>query len=205
MCSKGGKTMSTAAILAGGESKRMGFDKQQLVIGQETIIAHQISVLSKHFDQILIISNNHLSDHFLSLDKVAVYNDVLKGYGPLGGIHSALKYSYDPYVFIVACDMPEINESYLEYMNRLLKDHQAIVTCFGDWIEPFHGYYHKSLIKPIEKYLIKGYRNISSLLKEYRVYYIAEDIARIYTPDWALFDNINTKEDLLSKLNIKNA
>jgi len=197
--------MSTAAILAGGQSKRMGFDKQVLMIGQEAIIQHQISILSKHFDQIMIISNNHLSDRFLTHEKVVVYEDVLKGYGPLGGIHSALKHAYDPYVFIVACDMPEIDEDYLLYMKSQLKDYHALVTCYGDWIEPFHAYYHKSLVDPIEKYLRKGYRNISSLLKKHHVNYISESIARVYSPDWSLFDNINTKEDLMSKLNSRNA
>ncbi|MCH4889053.1 molybdenum cofactor guanylyltransferase [Acidaminobacter sp. JC074] len=197
--------MSTAAILAGGQSKRMGFDKQVLMIGQEAIIEHQIAILEKHFDQIMIISNNHLSDRFLSHEKVVVYEDILKGYGPLGGIHSALKHAYDPYVFIVACDMPEIDEDYLLYMESQLEGYEASVTCYGDWIEPFHAFYHKALTLSIEKYLLKGYRNISSLLRQHQVNYIAESVARDYSPDWSLFDNINTKEDLMSKLNSRNA
>ncbi len=194
--------MSTAVILAGGASERMGFDKQKLVFNREPIIQHHIKLLEPYFDEILIISNNHLSDIFLNKNKVYIHEDILKNYGPLGGIHAALTYAKSDLIFVVACDMPHINIDYLLYEKACLTHQDALVTSYGDWIEPFHGFYNKSLIKPIEKYLLKGRRNISGLLSYHKVTYIDENIARKYSEDWSLFDNINTKEDLM--LNGKN-
>jgi len=187
--------MSTAVILAGGLSSRMGFDKKELMIDNESLLEKQIKTLSTQFDHILIISNNG-NQKYLEYPKVTVCQDILKNYGPLGGIHAALKYSKDPFIYVIACDMPVINLKYIGYLRSLLNNQDAVVTRFGDWIEPFHAYYNQSMVDAIEQYLKSGRRSIYELLKHQDVTYIDEDITRTYTSDWALFDNINTKEDL---------
>lgn len=197
--------MSTACILAGGTSKRMGFDKQMLCVDEASLMFRHVLTLSQLFDDIMIISNNSLSNHLSGLPNVTIHQDILKHFGPLGGIHAALTYSSTPYVFVIACDMPMINCAYIDYMRHHLTDVDAVVTAYGDWIEPFHGYYNRSLIKVIEKYLISGRRNISGLLKKCETFYIKEEIARQFTPNWELFHNINTKDDLPSNYNDKNA
>lgn len=197
--------MSTAVILAGGESRRMGYDKQYLCINHERIIVHQVNVLSTCFDNIMIISNNHLSDHLKHHPKVEIHSDILKHYGPLGGIHAALKYSMDEHVFVVACDMPNIDVTYIRHMKAYLKDYDGVVTAYGNWIEPFHGFYGKSMMNTIEKYLKGGKRNITDLLAKHHVYYVPEVIAREFTPNWQLFDNINSRDDLTSNEIDKNA
>jgi len=187
--------MSTAVILAGGLSSRMGFDKKELMINNESLLEKQIETLSARFDHILIISNDD-NLKYSEYPKVTVYQDILKNHGPLGGIHAALTYSQDQHVYVIACDMPVINTKYITYLRSLLENQDAIVTRFGDWIEPFHAYYNRSMIDAIERYLKSGRRSIYELLKHQEVTYINEDITRTYTDDWSLFDNINTKEDL---------
>ncbi|MBI9014880.1 MAG: molybdenum cofactor guanylyltransferase [Clostridiales bacterium] len=187
--------MSTAVILAGGLSLRMGFDKKELLIDNESLLENQIKTLSTQFDHILIISNKG-KRKYTEYPKVTVYQDILKNYGPLGGIHAALKYSQDPFVYVIACDMPVINHKYIDYLRSLLNNQDAVVTRFGDWIEPFHAYYNQSMVDTIERYLKSGRRSIYELLKHQDVTYIEEDITRSYTSDWGLFHNINTKEDL---------
>lgn len=187
--------MSTAVILAGGLSSRMGFDKIELMIDNESLLEKQIKTLSTVFDHILVISNNS-NREYLAYPKVTVCQDILKNYGPLGGIHAALKYSQDPFIYVIACDMPIINLKYINYLRSLLNNQDAVVTRFGDWIEPFHAYYNQSMLDAIEQYFKSGRRSIYELLKHQDVTYIDEDITRTYTIDWALFDNINTKEDL---------
>lgn len=187
--------MSTAVILAGGLSSRMGFDKKELVINNESLLDKQIRCLSEVFDHVLIISNDD-SLKYSKYPKVSVYQDILMNHGPLGGIHAALSYSEDDFIYVIACDMPVINLEYITYLKSLLSEQDAIVTRYGDWIEPFHAYYNKSMIGVVERYLKSGRRSIYELLKQLEVTYISEDIARGYTSDWSLFNNINTKEDL---------
>lgn len=188
--------MATAVILAGGLSQRMGFDKQKLRVHDQALIKRQILILNKHFDHIIVISNNELSLSYEDLRGVEVYKDILKGMGPLGGIHAGLTYSLNDMIYVLACDMPNINEDYISYLSDQKDGYQAVVSQFGQWIEPFHGFYHKSLIKPIERYLIKGKRSIFDLLKHQNTCYIPEEIVRNFTPDWDLFFNYNTRDDL---------
>lgn len=197
--------MSTAVILAGGKSSRMGFDKQYLCINHERIIVHQINVLSTCFDTIMIISNNHLSDHLKNHPKVEIHKDIMKYHGPLGGIHAGLKYSRDEHIFVTACDMPNISTAYIHHMKAYLNTYEGVVTSYGNWIEPFHGFYGKSMVRSIEKYLKSGKRNITDFLVMHHVFYISEAMARRYTPDWQLFNNINSRDDLISNQIDKNA
>jgi len=188
--------MSTAVILAGGLSSRMGFDKQQLIFNDELLLKKQIIILSDLFDHIIIVSNNHKSHMFLEYAKVSIYKDIIKGCGPLSGIHAGLTYSHDEFIYVIACDMPYINCEYIKYMQLQLKHQEGIVTRYGDWIEPFHAFYNRSLIKDIEDYLRSGKRSIYKLLGGKNITYISEETARTFSEDWSLFDNINTKQDL---------
>lgn len=193
--------MSTAVILAGGLSTRMGFDKQFLKLDDDLLMQKSAHLLCELFDHVFVISNNDVLniDDFPS--NVSIFKDEIDGCGPLGGIHMALTQSQDAFVYVMACDMPNIN---LDFIERLYLDCtpavDAVVTRFGEWIEPFHAMYNKSLTKDIEKYLAKGRRSIYGLLKNRSVAYIKEEETRTFSPDWALFDNINTKEDLLRQI-----
>lgn len=69
-------------------------------------------------------------------------------------------------------------------------------TRFMDWIEPFCSFYSKDIIEDIEEYLKTKKRNIHDLLKDLNFSYVEEDIARAYSPNWDMFLNLNTKEDL---------
>ena len=46
--------------------------------------------------------------------------DSIPGYGPLSGIHAAVKESKSEYVYLLACDMPHIDPDYISYMTGLL-------------------------------------------------------------------------------------
>jgi molybdopterin-guanine dinucleotide biosynthesis protein A len=185
------KKCDTAIILAGGESKRMGFDKQFLSVNNEYFIDKIVEVLEKEFKQIIIISNTPkiYKDRYSQ-----VYKDKIKNIGPLGGIYTGLSYSDSEYSYIVACDMPCINISYIKYMKNILlksNDCDAIITKYKNWIEPFNAIYSKSLINKLEEYLKSDRKSINSFLKKSEVVYIEEDIAREYSYNWDMFRNIN--------------
>ncbi|RBP68993.1 molybdenum cofactor guanylyltransferase [Alkalibaculum bacchi] len=187
----------TAILLAGGKSSRMGFDKQQLKVNNILLVEYIINRLYTVFDDIVVVTNN--SEHYTNLPCRTV-QDEIPGYGPLSGIHIGLKMAKNQYGYVMACDMPYINFDYIAYLKNRMEqvDCDACVTVFNqEWIEPFHGFYSKKLISPIEEYLKSGKRSVFGLLKNFNSIYIEEEIAREYSPNWDLFLNINTKEDLL--------
>jgi molybdopterin-guanine dinucleotide biosynthesis protein A len=198
------KKFGTAVILAGGKSTRMGFDKQLLKINERRLIDNLRRKLNKVFDDIVVVTNR--SEYYLGFpDKIT--KDIIVGKGPLSGIHAGLKVSYSQYVYFVACDMPNINLNYIEYMKKELKDLKvkACVTRYGEWIEPFNAFYSKDMIENIEEHLSNNRRSVNSLLSKLPVHYIEEEKAREFSPNWDMFLNLNTKEELNDYLKIINS
>lgn len=189
------KKFGTAVILAGGKSSRMGFDKQLLIINKRRLMDNLISKLKQEFDEIIIVTNK--PEYYKGLgDKII--GDIIVGKGPLCGIHAGLTMSSSEFSYFIACDMPNINLDYIKYMKDSIRDIDtfACITRFGSWIESFNAFYSKKLKIEIEKHLFSGNRSINSLLEKMDVYYISEEEAREFSPNWDMFLNLNTKEDL---------
>lgn len=196
------KKFGTAVILAGGKSTRMGFDKQFLEIDERRLIDNLRKKLSKDFDEIIVVTNK--SEYYLGFtDKIT--EDIIVGEGPLSGIHSGLMSASSEYVYFVACDMPNIYLDYIRWMKDEIKDLKvkACVTRFGQWIEPFNAFYSKDIIKDIEEHLLKNQRSVNSLLAKVEIHYIEEEKAREFSPNWDMFLNLNTKDELNKFLNKK--
>nr|WP_281420438.1 molybdenum cofactor guanylyltransferase [Tissierella simiarum] len=181
--------------MAGGKSSRMGFDKQFIEIHEKRLMDILIHELEKEFDEIIIVTNK-LQCYLDVTHKVA--KDILKEKGPLGGIHVGLKEASSKYSFVVACDMPNINIEYVKYMKKQIENMNidGCVTKCGNWIEPFSSFYSKDIVNNIEKHLLSNKRSIYSLLEKLNIFYIEEKEARKFSPNWDMFLNLNTKEDL---------
>lgn len=150
----------SAVILAGGKSSRMEFDKQFLIINEERLIFSIAKELEKHFEEIIIVSNKKESYEDC---KYKVVSDELKDMGPLAGISVGLKHSSSKYVYIVACDMPNIDDSYIEYIKGKIEkdtneDSDIYLANINNNIEPFNGFYKKELSEEIKDYLINNTR-----------------------------------------------
>lgn len=187
----------TAIILAGGKSSRMGFDKQFIEIEGIYITEYIIDLLRPMFKSIILVTNKPECYH---RKNIMIVEDYYKDFGPLGGMHIGLSKSESQYNYMIACDMPYINKAYINHMKKLLKEDgyrkSAVITRFGDWIEPFNAFYSKALLPQMEENIINKNHKISSLLNSSPVLYIEEQKARAYSPDWAMFTNLNKEEDL---------
>lgn len=193
------KSFGTAIILAGGKSSRMGFDKQFMEVNQDRLMDIVINKLKEEFEEIIIVTNKPEGYY---KNQYIVTKDIIKGKGPLSGIHAGLKLSSSKYAFVVACDMPHINLDYIRYMKEFIgnKNIDGCVTKYGELVEPFNGFYSKGIIEDIEKHLLNQRRSVNSLLKELNIKYVEESKAREFSPNWDMFINLNTQEDLIGYL-----
>jgi len=190
------KRFGSAIILAGGKSTRMGFDKQLLRLRERSLIEGLIRRLGGSFDETIVVTNR--PELYIGLaDKIT--GDIIPDMGPLSGIHAGLSAASSEYSFVIACDMPQLNTKYIDHMMELLNKNEsmACITKFGDWIEPFNAFYSKALIDHIESFLMGGGKAVHRLLMNHNVEYIPEEVARGFSPDWGMFFNLNTREDLL--------
>jgi molybdopterin-guanine dinucleotide biosynthesis protein A len=193
-------SFGSAIILAGGKSMRMGFDKQFLKLENKSNVELLIEKLSPLFSDFIIVTNkpNEYDDEKIKYEKIKLVSDEIKDKGPLSGIHIGLKESKSKYAYLIACDMPIVNLDYIRYMMALLKikESDAVVTEDRIGIEPFNAFYSRDLYKVIELYLNNDKIDIKTLLQTVNTTYIPHKKALKMSPDWSMFLNLNTKEDL---------
>ncbi len=185
----------TAIVLAGGKSTRMGFDKQLLKVDHRRLMDSLTSKLKTEFNEIIIVSNK--PEYYIGINH-KITSDKIIDKGPLAGIHAGLLQASSKYSFVVACDMPNINIEYARYMMKCMNHDNldGCVTRFTDKIEPFNGFYSRDLVEKIERHIETGRRSINSMLKDLNIKYIEESQARIFSPNWDMFLNLNTRQDL---------
>ncbi len=186
----------TAFILAGGQSKRMGRDKSLLAINGKPLIQHITEQLKPLFHQIAISSNKPEKYSFLNLPVIA---DKIPDQGPLMAILSCLEQSNTQFNFFIACDIPEIDTSFIKkLLDRCPPADITIPTTTDNEPEPLFGVYRKSLIPAIENTLSEGKRAVREVFDRCRV----SDIP--LKPDKPI-KNLNTLQDFddyISQTNI---
>jgi len=182
----------TGVILAGGSSKRYGKNKAFLKIGSARLIDSIIQEMKTIFKRVILITNEKKKYEYL---KVPMFEDHVKGVGPLGGIYTGLMSMPDQAGFFVACDMPLINRQLVRYMVDIKGNHRAVVPSVADKIEPLHAIYFQSCLKPIRD-LIDSKRYQVRLFYDYiPVRYVKEDEIRKFCCPSKAFLNINTPDE----------
>jgi len=160
---------ATAIIMAGGGSRRMGTDKSMLPVEGRPIIERTCRRLAACFEQVLISANEVEKFAFLGFEIVP---DNVPGQGPLMGIASALEASVNEINFIVACDIPDIEQGNIRRILSEAADGDAdiIVPAIGNGMyEPLFAVYRKSVLEAMNKVLSSGGRKISDVFDLCRV------------------------------------
>jgi len=192
--SREGLTMNISAIiLAGGNSSRMKFNKEEIKIDGEYLVHTQIKKLQTVFDEIIVVSNN--PKHYEGLN-VKVVSDIIKGNTPIIGLHSGLVHSSNKYNYCIACDMAYLNFDFINYLISLVDNQEAYVSKYNKYIEPFNAIYSKKIIIKIESFLADKNYGFQRLVKKLDTHYIKEQIVSHYQEEMDMFKNINKESDL---------
>lgn len=185
----------TAIILAGGKSTRMGFDKQEIKIGGKLIVDHLAEKLEKHFSQIIVVTK---TPDLYKGRPYTLCQDYYVDCGPLAGIHAGLKSTKSQAAYIMACDMPNINDAYIAYIIEKFELTQALglVTAHDNYIEPLAAIYSKDLLPVLEKKLEAKDLKIQKLIEDQDFIKISKAEVEIFDPELKIFKNLNYQEDL---------
>ncbi len=185
---------ATGIILSGGKSARMGKNKAFLQVGGIPIIQRIYSLFEELFQEVLIITNER--DLFANLN-AKTYNDLIPDRGALGGLYTGLFYSSFPYSFCVACDMPFLRPSLIEFLLSKTEHYDAVVPRTHDGLQPLHAVYSKSCLVPIKELIDHGGLKIIDFYEKARVRVIDQIEFQSIDPDLDSFLNVNTPEELL--------
>lgn len=181
----------TAAILAGGESRRMGADKANLTFGGVPLLERAARAAQAAGLPVLVAGRARPPDW--PLPEADFFPDAAPGLGPLGGLETALRRAGTP-VLALACDMPLLTPEALRWLRELaatsVGPHGLAVTRAGRW-EPLFSVYAPACLPLIESRLAQSRRSLHGLIE-------AGDFTNVEAPDWvaAQLVNVNTPEDL---------
>ena len=181
----------TAAILAGGESRRMGTDKAALLFGGVPLLERAARTAQAAGLPVLVAGRGRPPDW--QTPAVDFAPDAVPGCGPLGGLETVLRRAGTP-VLALACDMPLLTPGALLWLRDLAAAtsdlHGLAVTREGRW-EPLFSVYAPACLPLIESRLADGRRSLHGLIE-------AGQFNTVESPDWvaAQLVNVNTPEDL---------
>ncbi|MFN2447540.1 MAG: molybdenum cofactor guanylyltransferase [Vicinamibacterales bacterium] len=185
--------MWSAAILAGGQARRLGGrDKGQLVIGGQSILARHLDCLrSLEVEHIVIVGRYDADD----LPPVPVVSDAVDHAGALGGVYTALLTAPRHHVIVLASDMPFISASFLRYLTVQADGVDAAVPRTAIGRHPLCAVYDRRVAPTLKERLDRGALRVVDALDGLHVRDIdPSDVSR-FDPDGVLLTNINTPDD----------
>ena len=180
-------------VLAGGESRRMGFPKPLLLINRKNTVEIIIERLKILFSEIIVVGKNN---HRICGKEFIFVEDLYEYRSPLVGIYSGLKASKNRLNFVVACDMPFVNKNLVKYMLEITGDYDVVVPVVRGYFEPLHAVYTKNIINVIEEEIGRENFKVTSFYERVNVKEIPENIVKKYDPELMSFINLNTPKDL---------
>ncbi len=191
-------THVSAIILAGGKSSRMGKDKalievQGIPLLQRTATlmqgyAHPVYIITPWIEryQTILGANCHLLREHCPSGKTE---------GPLVAFAQALVHVKTEWVFLLACDLPNLtSEAIAAWLQQLYQVSEEAIGCLPrhkkGW-DPLCGFYRSSCLTSLNRFIQGGGRSFQEWLKPHFV-------QELLVSDRSVLFNCNTPDDLLS-------
>jgi len=185
-----------AVVLAGGKSKRFGEDKNQIKLGDKTLLQHVLSKINNKFEEILIVSS-----HILEIKKsenITIIPDCFDDFGPLAGVLSSMKWVKEnkkqyKWVATFPSDTPFFDISIIEeYKKRInINDSSLYFIKSNNKRHNIFGLWSIDLLDVLEDDLKNNnFRKVEDWADK-----IGVKTIDIEVNEFDPFFNINTKED----------
>ena len=187
------------AILAGGQSKRMGTDKLLLEINNKKLIEYTIDKVKKYLKDLIIVTDSN--NEFFSKNNLITVKDCVEGHlGPLVGILTAMKWAKEnlkkcSWVATFPCDTPFFPEIIINNFIEESKKKDSLIlsasshgrrhNIFGLWSLDLYDKLKDDLIN-------KKIRKVQDWIKGNKIKNL-----EFKFEDYDPFFNINTQEDLM--------
>ena len=189
------RSVIAVAILAGGNSRRMGEDKAALVEAHQSLISHQVLDLRRVLPAlpVFVCAGSRRYPELLP-HGIHYVSDKVDDAGPLAGIAEALKAAKvlnggDGYVLVMPTDslIPP------SQIHRLLVDAATesvdVILLKGQRLHPLHGLFSTKLAPNMHRYLTAGGRAVMGFLDDERWQ------TALAPDDWEPCLNFNTPEE----------
>lgn len=182
----------TAAIIAGGKSRRFGSPKALALLGDATLIERALSTARAISETVLL---NYGAINLFEDQAVPAVQDIIPDCGPLGGIYTVLRHAATPWVAALPCDLPFLVAEVYGLLFKARRDTRPVAAVSERGTEPLVSIWPKAICEDVEALIQKGIVAMHQALKELQA--VEVNIPQ-QLPDYRreIFFNINRVEDL---------
>jgi molybdenum cofactor guanylyltransferase len=184
-----------AALLTGGESRRMGRDKALITFAGKPLWRRQLDLL-RQLDPFEIFVSARTDPPWRPQD-IHFAEDAEPSRGPLSGLAACLARTRGEHLLVLAVDMPFMSESYLRGLCREIVSGRGIIPISNDRSEPLAALYPQSSVSEFSDALDGDDFSLQTLTRKL----IASGILRPLTvtaEEIPLFRSVNEPSDLPS-------
>lgn len=195
------REQTSAIIVAGGGSTRLGRDKRELRLWGDagpTLLENTVGLAAQVCAEVIVVLNDPERWGHLPARLVG---DAYPGAGPLGGLASGLAHAAHPYALALACDMPWLDQGALAAMVAWPRPYDALAPQLEGGprnrlrAEPLHAIYRAALLPRAHELLASGERAMHALLRGSGTILVLPQQLGLADGSRA-FRSINTPEDL---------
>jgi len=176
----------SGAVLAGGDSKRLGQAKAFVEINGRTLLNRAVDCLVQAgVEPVTVVGGEHDRIRAAGHEPIP---DRFPGDGPLGGILSALHSSEREAVAILACDLADPDPAEIQRLLGALTEGDVAVPVVGSHPQWLFSVWRRSAREPLGEAFADGVRAPRHAINELQVVYLPGLGDR--------FRDIDTPEDL---------
>lgn len=190
---------SSAVILAGGKSSRMGQPKALLSFDGEPLIVHTVRTLSRLFSDLVVVAAP--AQELPSLP-VTMVRDEVAYQGPVGGILYGLRAARSELCFVTSCDAPFLSLELIAFLVEQMSDHDVVVPYWQERLQPLHAVYRRGVAPLLQEQLDRGELRPVFLYKKVRTREVSPEEIRRVDPEGLSFRNLNSPEDYQAALDL---
>jgi len=182
-----------AAVLAGGEGRRMGGHKALRPFRGRPLIAHAVALARRWTPEVVVVVREPAQvagavDAPLVLDQLEIP-------GPLAGLAAALRYAQScggERLMVAPCDMPRLPPDLAERLAAALTEaHGVALPLLAGELQPVCGLWRPRALEQLPAYLAAGQSSLRGFAAACGL-----ATATFAAEEAALFANANTPEEL---------
>jgi molybdenum cofactor guanylyltransferase len=179
-------------VLAGGKSRRMGRDKAEIQIGGEPLWRRQSRVLAAAGASPVVVVRR---PDQVAPNGMECWRDLRPAAGPLTGLEAALMPQTEPWVAVLAVDMPNIDARWFVWLRGFCRPGASAAAPRGGFTEPLAAIYPREALAEISRRLDRGELSaqdlVCALAREDQM-----TLVEVPAAEEARLRNLNTPEEL---------
>lgn len=193
---------TSAIILTGGWSKRMGRPKESLPLHGDTLLGRTAKTVCASVATAVVVARDQNQQLPALPQQIVRVHDEVAGLGPLGGLVTGMRwlletggFAEDDVAFATGCDQPFLTPEAVQWLVSKLGEHELVMPRAGGLLQPLCAVYRLSVLSFAERLLATGTVTPRTLGAAANARILDEDQLRGFDPSLQFLQSVNTPED----------